>query len=166
MYVYLIAGSILQFCSKSTTMEMGDAPHPNPQHTGPQIQTEAHQLLAPSSGIRSRSPKMLFSYSATRPLRFRAPSQNDEPPTPGWASSDYDPKQLMKSNREFWWDFLVDWTMLMAGLPFLAIAGSAMGLNGKEVGTDQRKALREGILVVSYYHLFSIRLQVSWSIIL
>ena len=100
-------------------------------------QSESRQLLP--------SPQNLFEYSATSHFRFPESRQSD-PRFPNWS---FDPQTLRKSRRQWWQDLFLDILMMAAGLPFFALAGVIIRVNGRVIGNQELNNLEQSIKGVS-----------------
>jgi hypothetical protein len=119
------------------------SPPPNGHRRG---KSESQNLLPPS-------PKTLFEYS-TRDFRYNQPdeSEQDGRISPNWGGV---AGSLIKTTNQMWRDALVDILAISAGLPFFALAGAIIRLDGKPVNGYQENILNQCIKGVSTK--FSIR---------
>jgi hypothetical protein len=103
--------------------------------------SEHQNLLPPTS-------KNLFQYSTTREFRYDQPEEEagegrESPDWKGVAGS------LNRTRKQKLRNFLVDILAIAAGLPFFALAGAMIRLDGKPVKGNQENILNQCIKGVS-----------------
>ncbi|KAH8746743.1 hypothetical protein BGZ57DRAFT_935843 [Hyaloscypha finlandica] len=103
--------------------------------------SESQNLLPPTS-------KNLFQYSTTREFRYDQPEEDGQEgrESPNWQGV---AGSLNRTRRQKWRDFLVDVLTIAAGLPFFALAGAIIRLDGKPVKRQQENVLNQCIKGVS-----------------
>lgn len=121
-------------------MEISESPRHETGHA--RNQSESRSLL-PSS-------QNLFEYSATTHLRFPAVSRQSDPRFPDWS---FDPQTLQRSKRRWWRDLFLDILMVVAGLPFFALAGAVIRVNCSVTGKHELNVLEQCIRGVSRFIL-------------
>jgi hypothetical protein len=120
-----------------------DAGSPSPPSTPGHRRgkSESQKLLPPTS-------KNLFQYSTTREFRYDQPEEEagegrESPNWKGVAGS------LNRTRKQKWTGLLVDALAIAAGLPFFALAGAIIRLDGKPVKGNQENILNQCIKGVS-----------------
>jgi hypothetical protein len=125
--------------------EIGISASPRRSEGHSRHQSESRHLLP--------SPKNLFEYSATSHFRF---PDNDVPALvsrqsdsgfPDWS---FDPQSLRRSRRQWWRDLFLDILMMAIGLPFIALAGAVIRVNGRVTGEHELNILEQCIRGVSF----------------
>jgi hypothetical protein len=103
--------------------------------------SESQNLLPPTS-------KNLFQYSTTRKFRYDQPEEDGQEgrESPNWEGV---AGSLNRTRRQKWRDFLVDVLAMAVGLPFFALAGAIIRLDGKPVKRHQENVLNQCIKGVS-----------------
>ena len=123
---------------------------PSPPNTSPSPpstpghrrgKSESQKLLPPTS-------RNLFQYSTTREFRYDQPEDEagegrESPNWKGVAGS------LNRTRQQNWRDLFVDVLAIAAGLPFFALAGAIIRLDGKPVKGNQENILNQCIKGVS-----------------
>src|SRR5271168_3919261 len=113
-------------------MEISESPRRDTGHS--RNQSESRHLLP--------SPKNLFEYSATSHFRFPVESRQSDPRFPDWS---FDPQTLQRSRRQWWRDLFLDILMMVIGLPFFALAGAVIRVNGRVTGKHELNVLEQCI---------------------
>jgi hypothetical protein len=116
---------------------------PSPPSTpGHQRGKSEHQNLLPPTS------RNLFHYSTTREFRYDQPEDEagegrDSPIWKGVARS------LNRTRKQKWRDLVVDFIAIAVGLPFFALAGAMIRLDGRPVKGHQENILNQCIKGVS-----------------
>ncbi|KAE9370142.1 hypothetical protein N431DRAFT_492303 [Stipitochalara longipes BDJ] len=99
--------------------------------------SESQNLLPPSS-------KNLFQYSTTREFRYDQPEEETQEgrESPNWKGV---AGSLNRTTQQKWRNFLVDILAIAAGLPFFALAGAIIRLDGKPIKGHQENILNQCI---------------------
>jgi len=117
-----------------------ETPHPNVHSR--QL-SESKQLLPQSS-------KSLFQYSSTTAVDFGEAEVLDGYGNyfPKWNS---EPQTLRRSRRERWRDAGVDLLITFLVLPFFALAGAIIRVNGKAPEGNQEEIFKQCIYIVCHH---------------
>jgi hypothetical protein len=101
-----------------------------------------HQNLLPPT------PKNLFHYSTTREFRYDQPEEDagEGRESPDWKGV---ARGLNRTRKQKWRDLLVDIIAIAMVLPFFALAGAMIRLDGKPVREHQENILNQCIKGVS-----------------
>ena len=119
----------------NSEMEISGSPRRDTGHS--RQRSESRQLLP--------SPRNLFEYSATSHFRFPESRQSDI----GFLDWPFDPQTLRISRRQWWTDLFFDVLMMVIGLPFIALAGVVIRVNGRVTGKQELNILEQCIKGVS-----------------
>ena len=115
------------------------SPPPTPRHR--RGKSESQNLLPPTS-------QNLFQYSTAREFRFDQPEEDAQEgrESPNWKGV---AGSMNRTRKQKWKGFLADVLALAAGLPFFALAGAMVRLDGKSVKPNQENILNQCIKGVS-----------------
>jgi hypothetical protein len=121
--------------------EISESPRRDTGHS--RNQSESRQLLP--------SEQNLFEYSATSHFRFpdvdpATISRQSDPRFPNWS---FDPQTLRILRRQWWRNLFLDILMMTIGLPFFALAGAVIRVNGRVTGKHEQNVLEQCIRGVS-----------------
>lgn len=123
---------------------------PKPDATSPwQNHSRGHSRNISESYGLLQSPLNVHEYSTTTytpNYRYDHPKR-EKRKIPPWAGI---PQSLDKDRNEKLRDWAVDFSMVLLAVPFLALAGTIIRLDGHAVETG-REALQQSILVVSVF---------------